>query len=113
MRTFEVYLNKKPLCVAGLDADCVLATIINCVSTKRTRRLGLSVGGLDTSRGEHVRWLNRALRLGDEIRVRIGERKSADTPSRRFPRDPKAELRSQKRYVRRLAKKLGWKINEH
>jgi hypothetical protein len=111
MRTFEVYLNKKRLCVAGIDADCVLTTIIDYVSIRR--RLSLSVGGLNASVGEHVRWQNRALRLGDEIRVRIGERKSADTPSKRFPRDPKAELKSQKRYVRRLAKKLGWKINEH
>jgi len=113
MRAFEVYLNKKRLCVAGLDADCVLATIISCVSIKRRHRLGLSVGGLDTSRGEHVRWQNRALRLGDEIRVRIVERKSADVPSERSPRDPKAELKSEKRYVRKIAKKLGWSIKEH
>ena len=113
MRTFEVYLNKKRLCVAGIDADCVLTTIVNYVSINRKRSLGLSVGGLDTSMGEHVRWQNRALRLGDEIRVRIVERKSADTPSKRLPRDPKAELKSQKRYVRKLAKKLGWKIKEN
>ncbi len=113
MRTFEVYLNKKRLCVAGIDAECVLATIINYVSIKRRRRLGLSVGGLDTSTGKHVRWQNRVLRLGDEVRVRIVERKLADIPSKRSPRDPKAELKSQKRYVRKMAKKLGWRIKEH
>ena len=62
--------------------------------------------------GEHVRWQNRALRLGDEVRVRIVEKKSADTPSNRFPRDPAAELESQKRYVRKMAKKLGWSVKE-
>jgi hypothetical protein len=111
MRTFEVYLNKKKLCVAGIDADCVLSTIVDYVSRK-PGRLHLHVGGLNTSTDEHVRWQDRNLRVGDEIRIRIANRKRADPPTKRFPRDPSKELESKKRYVRHYAKELGWEIRE-
>jgi len=111
MRTFEVFLNGKRLCVAGIDADCVLTAIVDYVSGKRGR-LHLSVGGLDASAEEHVRWQDRHVRVGDEIRIRIANRKQADSPGKRFPRDPSKELESQKRYVREYAKKLGWEIRE-
>jgi hypothetical protein len=75
MRTFEVHLNKKKLCVAGIDADCVLTAIIDYVSGKRGR-FQLSVGGLDTSAEEHIRWQDRNLRVGDEIRIRIANRET-------------------------------------
>jgi hypothetical protein len=111
MRTFEVHLNKRKLCVAGLDADCVLTAIIDYVSGKRGR-LHLSVGGLNTSAEEHVSWQDRHLRVGDEIRIRIASRRQADAPVKRFPRDPSKELESKKRYVRNYAKELGWEIRE-
>jgi hypothetical protein len=111
MRTFEVFLNRKRLCVAGIDADCVLTAIVDYVSGKRGR-LHLGVGGLDTSAEEHVRWQERHLRVGDEIRIRIANRKQADSPVKRFRRDPSKELEAQKRYVREYAKKLGWGIRE-
>ena len=111
MRAFEVFLNKKRLCVAGIDADCVLTAIIDYVSGKRGR-LHLHVGGLDTSAEEHIRWQDRHLRVGDEIRIRIANRKRTDAPVKRFPRDPSKELEAQKRYVREYAKRLGWEIKE-
>jgi len=96
MHTFEVYLNKKRLCIAGIDADCVLSTVVNYVNLK-TERLHLHVGGLNTLTDEHVRWQDRNLRVGDEIRIRIANRKRADIPVKLFPsgsikgtRSPKA-----------------------
>jgi hypothetical protein len=111
MRTFEVFLNRKRLCVAGIDADCVLSAIVDYVSGKRGR-LHLSVGGLDTLAEEHVRWQDRNLRVGDEIRIRIANRKQVDPPVKRFPRDKSKELESKKSYVRHYAKELGWEIRE-
>jgi hypothetical protein len=111
MRTFEVFLNRKRLCVAGIDSDCVLTAIVDYVNDKRGR-LHLCVGGLDTAAEEHVRWQDRHLRVGDEIRIRIGEGKRADKPIKRFPRDPSMELESKKRYVHEYAKELGWEIKE-
>jgi hypothetical protein len=111
MRTFEVYLNKKRLCVAGIDADCVLSTMVDYVSGK-TGGLHLHVGGLNSSTQEHVRWQDRSLRMGDEIRIRIVSRESADAPTKRIPREPSKELESKKGYVRHYAKELGWEIRE-
>jgi hypothetical protein len=106
MRTFEVFLNRRRLCVAGIDADCVLTAIVDYVSGKRGR-LHLSVGALDTAAQEHVRWQDRHLHVGDEIRIRIAKLKQADQPVKLFPRQPSKELEAQKRYVREYAKKLG------
>ena len=61
---------------------------------------------------EHIRWQDRHLRVGDEIRIRIANRKHADAPVKRFPRDPSKELEAQKRYVREYAKRLDWEIKE-
>jgi hypothetical protein len=113
IRTFEAYLNKKQLCIAGIDTDCVLSTIVDYVSRSRKAvRLHLHVGGLNTSTDEHVGWQDRSLRVGDEIGIRIANRKRADPPTKRFPRDPSKELESKKRYVRHYAKELGWEIRE-
>src|ERR1700675_3342441 len=109
MRTFEVFLNKERLCIAGMDADCVLSAIVNYVSIK-TARFHLSVGGLNTVKDEHVRWVNRHLRVGDEVRIRIAKRSLADKPVERFLRDRSKEVESMKRYVREYAKQLGWEI---
>ncbi|MGB6899997.1 MAG: hypothetical protein WBE12_15470 [Candidatus Acidiferrum sp.] len=111
MRTFEVFLNEKRLCIAGIDGDCVLSAIVNYVSIKRARS-NLTVGGLNTVKDEHVRWVNRHLRVGDEIRIRIAKRSWADRPVERFPRDRSKEVESMKRYVREYAKQLGWEIKE-
>ena len=115
MRTFEVFLNRKRLCIAGIEADCVLSAIINYVSIKRDRkrdRSGLTVGGLNTEKDEHVRWVNRSLRVGDEIRIRIAKRTRADKAVERIPRDRAKDMESMKRYVREYAKQLGWEIKE-
>jgi hypothetical protein len=111
MRTFEVYLNKKKLCVAGIEDDCVLTAIIDYASRDR-RRVHLEVGGLDSSTQHHVRWQDRKLRVGEEIRIRIANGNRADAPTKRFPHDPSQEFESKKRFVRHYAKELGWDIRE-
>jgi len=112
MRTFEIFLNKKRLCIAGLDDDCVLTAMIDCVS-RDGHRLDLHVGGLASTAGERVSWQDRRLRVGDEIRIRIANQKRADAPAKRFPTDsPAQKLESKKRYVRQCAKELGWEIRE-
>jgi hypothetical protein len=114
MRAFKVYRSGKRLCLAGLPgaylpSACVLTAIIDHVSI-RGHELTFTVGGLSVAIGEHVRWRRWRLRAGDEVRVRIVESESADAPRTRFLRDPAKELQSQKRYVREIAKRLGWKI---
>lgn len=111
MRTFEVYLNGKRLCLAGIGDDGVLSAIATWVIRKRRRGdMSLTVGGLISSTDEHVRWTDRKLHVGDEIKICIRETLSADNPTTRCRRDPDQELKAKKKYVRMMAKKLGWKI---
>jgi hypothetical protein len=70
----------------------------------------LSVGGLISPSDEHVGWPNRKLRVGDEIKIKIRETVSADNPKTRYRRDRDKELKDRKKYVRRLAKQFGWKL---
>ena len=111
MRTFEVYLNGKRLCLAGIGDDGVLTAIANwVVGGGRKGDMWLSVGGLISPTDEHVRWPSRKLHVGDEVKICIRETLSADNPKTRFRRDPDQELKAQKKYVRMMAKKFGWKI---
>lgn len=110
MRAFEVYLNQKLLCVAGVGDNGVLDTTVDHVAGKGRNELYLRVGGLIGPSQEHVLWRNQRLKTGDEVRVKIIESDSIDRPKERHRRDPKQELRAQKRYVREMARKLGWKV---
>jgi hypothetical protein len=110
MRTFAVYLNGKRLCLAGIGNDGVLTAIVNWVVGRGRRDMWLSVGGLISTTDEHVRWSNAKLHVGDQIKIKIRETASADDPKTRYPRDPDKELKAQKKYVRTMARRLGWKI---
>lgn len=111
MRAFEVSLNGKKLCLAGIGDDGVLTTIVNWVTGKNAVDLFLQVGGLISPAGEHVSWINqKPLRVDDRISVNIVEAKVVDKPTKRRRRHPAEGLRAQKRYVREMAKQLGWRI---
>lgn len=109
MRAFEIYVNGESLCVAGVSDASVLTAIIDYVGRDK-ERLHLHVGGLLIPQDEHVRWQDRDLAVGDDVRVKIIEVDRVDAPTKRSPRDPKKDVRAQKRYVRTMAKKFGWKI---
>ena len=72
--------------------------------------LTLHVGGLISPKEEHVRWLDRHLQVGDEVRITIAEAAKVDRTRTRKRSDPAEDLRRQKRYVRQMAKRFGWKI---
>jgi hypothetical protein len=54
--------------------------------------------------------VQKSLRIGDEVCIRVVETDSIDRPRRQKRRSAAEELREQKRYVRHFAKKLGWTI---
>lgn len=69
----------------------------------------MHVGGLANE--EHMDWIKpKHLQIGDEICVKIVESESADEPERRRWNHPAETLKAKKRYVRMMAKDLGWKI---
>jgi hypothetical protein len=112
MRAFQILLNGKKICVAGIPKDGVLTTTLTYVPFRKRRETRLYVGGLETEKDEHLFWKEAILHRGDELRVRIVETKSVDVPAQRYPRDHAAEVEREKRHLRKLAKKFGWKIQE-
>jgi hypothetical protein len=121
MPVFHVYLNGKKVSTAGVGELGVLSAHVTWVRRKGEHtltkkpdsveeELTLEVGGLVIPKEEHVRWLDRNLKTGDEVTIRVGEAAAVDRPRSRKRRDHSKELRSQKRYVREMAKRFGWKI---
>src|SRR4051794_37725859 len=121
MPVFHVYLNGKKVSTAGVGDLGVLSAHVSWVRREGEHTLAkkpdsveeeltLHVGGLISPAEEHVRWLDHDLKIGDEVRITVAEDSKVDRPRSREGRDRAKELRSQKRYVREMAKKFGWKI---
>jgi hypothetical protein len=113
MRAFEVHLNGKRLCVAGVGDQGVLTANISQMLGQNRNELRLEVGGLSLPFQEYLTWNRQKLKVGDEIRIMACEASSIDRPKERIQQveiDPKEEIRNQKRYVREMARKFGWKI---
>ena len=117
MLAFEVYINGKKRCIAGLREPCVLTAALCWVVRKpgsglKRRELNFGVGGLASRSDEDLQWLQRELQRGDEVTIRIIEAAKVDKPkTRRRQRATPAQVRSRKQaFARRLIKELGWKI---
>jgi hypothetical protein len=116
MTVFDVSVNGRKLCRAGVGADGVLNAIISWVKLTgpalqeaRRRRhpaeeLRLHVGGLagDT----HRRWPERSLQVGDRVAVDVTSAKTFDAPSRVVSRDSRRDERAERRYYMRLKRKF-------
>ena len=128
MLCFEIYCNGEKLCTAGIGEFGVLSAILTWVSHEPEKlkkwaeegtpsteptRLEFTVGGLGRcvgEAGEHLKWVESDLNVGDEIRIRVVDVPSADPPSRRYEDDPGFVEEQRKEYVRKTAKELGWEI---
>jgi hypothetical protein len=97
---FEVHVNGKRACVAGIGELGVLSALLTWVKRSPTRRpkglakrtwckeeLTLGVGGIttyeETESSERVEWLGQDLAVGDEIRIVITTRGKHDPPRTR------------------------------
>jgi hypothetical protein len=109
MRAFEVGLNGKRVCVAGIGDDAVLTIIANHLTPSGDTHF--SVSGLDCMRNEYPWWVSgRKLKPGDELSIRVVESEAIDRPKRRMPRDAAEELKQSEAHVRKMAKQFGWKV---
>src|SRR5262245_25299911 len=96
MIAFEIFVNGKKVCAAGVGDDGVLLSALTLAprrrnaqpaetgAARRFQELGLRVGGAvgpphDASR--HVEWLNQHICVGDEITIRVIETEVVDKPS--------------------------------
>jgi hypothetical protein len=111
MRALKVSLNGERLCVAGIDGDCVLNTMVDHIAGRRGRpELYLRVGGLISATGDHLIWRNMRLKDGDEVTVKIVQTDRADRPKRKYHMDSAENEKNTKAYVLAIAKKYGWKV---
>src|SRR5437868_4536428 len=109
MIAFEVHLNGKRICTAGVGNIGVLTASLAWRGPQPHQKDGpaiaeylrLDVGGLADS-GEHLRWLDRKLKRGDVASIKVVEVDSAGEPKERQRPNPAADLRRQKHYVRRM-----------
>jgi hypothetical protein len=123
MIAFEVLLNGKKVCVAGVGDLGVLTTVLTWVRREARNtetgepgnteeELTLNVGGLISPKKEHVRWFENKVRVGDEVRVHVINLESVDPPYDRRTEDPAEDIRRQERYVEQMAKRFGWTIQK-
>jgi hypothetical protein len=117
MIAFEVYLNGRKISTTGVGSLGVLSACLSWRGPQpylKGRRpvaeyLRLDAGGLANS-GEHLRWVDRKIKRGDEVTIKVVEVSSADKPRERKRPSPARDLRRQKQYVRQMAKQFGWKF---
>jgi hypothetical protein len=111
MRAFDIHLNGKHVCLAGVGEDGVLTAIIDHITGPKGSSLHLHVGGLVSPIGKHFLWSYRRLKVGDEIIVKIAETDSVDRPRKRYPFNPEGDEKKQKAHIRAMAKKFGWRVD--
>jgi hypothetical protein len=122
MIAFDVYLNERKICTAGIGDQGVLSANVTWVRRKGKytlskkpgaveEELTMYVSGLITPTKEHVNWQEpRPLHVGDAVRIKVVETEAVDQPSTRKQPDPARDERARKHYVRKMARQLGWKI---
>lgn len=95
MICFEVQVNDRKICRAGLGQFGVLTSLISWVNNRErpdengTQSVSLNVGGLtipENDPGEFVTWVRESLTVGDEVSMKIVEAIDADEPVERQPR---------------------------
>lgn len=116
MLCFEVLLNGKKLCLAGVGESGVLSTIVGWVggSTHSPRKRGrtragqayLHVGGglSDREPDDHVYslWVHRDLQPGDEVSIRLVRATSPDEPKESTIQTDDEKREQQRQYYLRL-----------
>jgi len=110
MRAFQVELNDKLLCTAGVGDNGVCDTIVNFVGDPKGSELRLRVGGLFTATREHAVWRRRNLKVGDKVVVTIVETDVVDRPRERYTERSATAEKNQKAYVLAWAKHFGWQV---
>ena len=112
MRAYEIFLNGKLLCAAGIGKHGYISAIVTYLSEKN--QTDIDIVGLLASKKLYGRWARRPLRTGDEVRIKIVEKKTVDKFKKIIGRvdKPGRTIQLQKRMVRKLANEFGWEIRQ-
>ncbi len=117
MIAFEVRLNGRKICTAGVGDLGVLSACLSWRGSQPYKKGGspvpeylrLDVGGL-TALCEDLRWIDRKIKRGDLVTIKVVEVANVDKPREWRRPNPNEDLRRKKQYVRRMAKQWGWKL---
>jgi len=99
---FEVAINDELPIRAGLPDLKVLTAIVSFVADRD--ELDLDVGGM-VDRSDHVRWLQRDLRRGDVVTIRIVDSEEATEPVMRERVDSASDAERERAYYEHLRRK--------
>jgi hypothetical protein len=108
MISFEVHVNGKKVCTAGVGEDGVLSAMLTYVrrenevldpKAESEPAITLSVGGL--ANDQNMRWLGSELPIesGDEVTIRVLEAESVDEPAERTDAKDPDIARKNRRYL--------------
>jgi hypothetical protein len=116
MIAFEVSLNGKLVCTAGIGDFGVLTSILTWVRRRPAysrngdtveEELTFEVSGRDSrepTASENLTWLSETLDVGDNVSIRIVEVDTADPPLARTRDDPDTIERSRRQYFEQLTR---------
>lgn len=115
MIALEAYLNGEKICIAGAGDLGVLSGHVCWVRREGEEinldtELTLALGGLVNN--ETFSWPHRSLKMNDVVQFKIVETETADTPPIQTP-FPTVSEEAEKQYVREMASKFGWTIQEN
>jgi hypothetical protein len=113
---FDVSLNGESLCLAGIPGHGVLSVIADWVHRRASAEsedegerwkdeLRVSVGGLERNpsdvEAEYLNWVNRDLKPGDVLAIRVVQSDIADEPARKRE-DPEWVREQRRKYYLKL-----------
>ncbi len=116
MRAFEVYLNGRKLCTAGIAEAGVVTSCITWVTgpdPKEPEDMELRVGGLVSRTHTHVDWMHRIVRNGDEIRIVVCDKEKVSKPKKSHSESEETRKKRKLEYLKRLSKELGYEIRKN
>lgn len=124
MICFEVRLNGKKVCLAGVGDSGVLSAIVSWAGPPTLTPKGqkkwrdparLHVGGLYEPSGNvhiHPRWAQRKLRPGDEVQVRLIESDKPDKARHKTIQTDEQIREQQRRYYLEMKKRFEDELPE-
>jgi hypothetical protein len=117
MLAFAIYINGRKSCTIGLNEPGVVTTNLTWVRGQKESKqeaddLFAMASGLVSRTGTHLTWIQRQIKIGDVIEIKIIEAEDISKP--KFKRRETAATRTKrtKSYVRRTAESFGWTITE-
>jgi len=114
MTAFEVSLNGRKKCTAGVNEAGVVVSAITWARGDGRKRvfedLDFRVSGLISRTHTHVDWFHRQLKAGDEVKIVVVEKAKIDRPKKRRTESKASREKRERDLVEKKAAKFGWKI---